>query len=481
MMTVQHNRARQGAFSRATHALLALMLLATLLWPAAAQAQDSTTPVTLPPDPRPVAPMGSPDPDAATYAQMAADDAAAAAAADAALPDATFRTLLPYTFNDHAPQMADRLGYGAGTRPILTFPEVRTLNAGWYVNWAVRGNPQRPNGMQFAQMIRVHQRLTCGTGVTADRTICPYVTPYVYDTIPSKADIALIAQRPAIKGSLWLIGNEMDRVDWDGGRQDEMLPEVYAQAYHELSTIIRQNDPTAKVAIGGIIQFTPLREQYLNKVWDAYKARYGKEMQVDVWNVHNFIGPEFCQMEQRNGRQERICYGMAIPPGVPVTPNALKQEVGAYVGQDWKVISREVFTKQIEDFRQWMVGKGQKNKPLIVSEYGVLWPSLCGPEWTQDQCRTKWGANYVDLTDPAEIHSFMLWSFDYFRTAKNCTLSGVDDCRLVQQWAWFGLDDVDWGFNPHAVLMDKVSNQLTPAGRLFADYARRYSTELQLP
>ena len=34
--------------------------------------------------------------------------------------------------------------------PITRYPAIRSLNAGWYLNWAVSINPVRPAGMEFA-------------------------------------------------------------------------------------------------------------------------------------------------------------------------------------------------------------------------------------------------------------------------------------------------------------------------------------------
>ncbi|MGL4649759.1 MAG: hypothetical protein ACRC1H_10155, partial [Caldilineaceae bacterium] len=337
----------------------------------------------------------------------------------------------------------------------------------------------------YMPMVRLHQDLVCGRGITADRTICPYKVPYTYTRSPSPDRIQQAAR--ANPGSVWLIGNEMDRVDWVGGYQDEMLPEVYARAYHETRLLIRNADPTAKFAIGGVIQFTPLRAEYLTKVWDAYKARYGVNMPVDVWNVHNFIGPEICQTETLSGVPTRVCYGMAIPTGIKGRVVG-KQELGAYINENWKVISKETFEEQIRGMRQWMKDRGQGNKPLIVTEYGVLWSSLCSDESyptpaAKQKCIDSYGANFKDLEDPAVIHDFMLWSFEFFRTEKDCNLvtGGYDECRLVQQWAWFGLDDIGWSFNPHAVLMDSATNQPTAAGVAYRNYVNTHYQTLQLP
>jgi hypothetical protein len=520
MLTVQQSRPRVRAQRSSALALLVLMLLASALWPAALQAQEplpaepplgGTVPALpdvadeelLVPAPPPMfegpGPMGAEDPDAAALiaADAAAGDVAEGtlSASDAAiLAEAnagTFKSHMPLVASEWAPNgIGERLGFGSGAIGILSFPQVRDLGAGWYVNWTATVKPPRPNGMQFMQMVRLHQVIDekvqfapgkmCGIGVTADRTICPYAVPHSYIVSPSLDYIKLAAK--ANPGSVWLIGNEMERSDWAGGRQDEMLPELYARAYHEVRAVIKAADPTAKIAIGGVIQFTPLRASYLTKVWNAYAARYGVNMPVDVWNVHNFIGPEYCEITPSNGRNERFCWGMGIPVGTTgkFSNNKLK-EFGVYYGEDWRIVHQETFDKQIRGMRTWMRDRGQANKPLIVTEYGVLWPSMCYAGESLAKCKERNGDNFVDLTIPANVHNFMTWTFDYFATEEDCTLSGVDDCRLVQQWAWFGLDDIQWGFNPHAVLTNTSTYQLSEAGWIFSRYVKENLASLQIP
>ena len=114
---------------------------------------------------------------------------------------------------------------------------------------------------------------------------------------PSTADLRDLAARN--RGLTWLIGNEPD-VKW----QDNTAPEVYAIAYHRAYEAIKAGDPTAQVAIGGISEVTPLRLEYLDRVWDFYRSLYGEDMPVDVWNMHAFMLPE-----QRGG------WGVNMPPG----------------------------------------------------------------------------------------------------------------------------------------------------------------------
>ncbi len=248
----------------------------------------------------------------------------------------------------YTPLISYRLGFGASTGPITRFPEIASLKAGWYYDWGVRANPVRPNLMEYVQTIRVHQQLTCElySANAHNRAICPYAVPHDYVFSPGLDQIAAAAR--ANPGALWLIGNEMDRRDWPGGGQDETLPETYAVAYHDLYHFIKSVDPRARIAIGGVIQATPLRLEYLTKIWNTYQQRYGSPMPVDIWNVHNFILKETADD-----------YGAGIPPG----SNALQ---GVTYPTDRTHVDMTIFDQQIRAFRSWMKERGQQNKPLRV-------------------------------------------------------------------------------------------------------------------
>lgn len=341
------------------------------------------------------------------------------------------------------PKNSWRLGYGAYNPTITRYPEISSLRAGWYVDWTTRAVTLRPNYIEYAQTVRIHQTLKQSAvwdctlyGKDAhDRIKCPYATPPGYMLFQRWADIAAAVR--ANPGSLWLIGNEMDRRDWPGGGQDEMIPSVYSRAYHDLYRDIKAIDPTARVAIGGMIQATPLRLEYLTKVWDEYRAFYGTDMPVDVWNVHNFI------LQEKLGD-----YGAETPPGISATQGVI------YPDEPLSHINRTYFATQIREFRKWMKAHNQQDKPLIVSEYGVLYYHL--PE----------------LNVPATVQDFMLWTFDYFLNTRDCDLGyRADDCRLVQRWAWYSLDDPGTGFNSLSSLFDHNSRQITSTGQRFREYS----------
>lgn len=371
------------------------------------------------------------------------------------------------------PLLADRMGYGittpaGGSSDITLFPVAEELHAGWYLDWKVNTDPVRPQNIEYAQLIRVHQRLSCGQRYHADREECPYVEPYnqqdSYNYWPSAAVITATAI--ANPGSLWLIGNEMERRDWltcvqysevnpaectetRHTGQDEILPITYAVAYNELYHLIKGADPTAQVAVGGVIQPTPLRLEYLTQIWDWYIALFGEEMPVDVWNIHNFI-----MREERNG------WGADIPAGLPDT-------TGEYLSDSSLHVDIETFIQQIVDFRTWMAAHGEQNRPLIVSEYGVLLQNSqmgLAPE------------------DAEAIHQFMLDTFTYFLTTKDCELGYLaDDCRLVQRWNWYSLENRFAYVNPYSTLVDAETGELSAAGEKFREFALENWHELALP
>jgi hypothetical protein len=356
------------------------------------------------------------------------------------------------------PELALRIGYGATRTPLQRYNALGTLWAGWWLDWSATLAPERPHDMEYVQVVRVHQKLACEVWHHSDRQACPYAEPYDYLYSPDQATIQAIAQ--ANPGALWLIGNEIDRkdwaycADWDGtfcktvaySGQDEILPSTYATAYHDLYTLIKAADVTALVANAGVIQATPLRLKYLTQIWDSYWAQYGGPMPVDVWNVHNFI----LQEKARD-------WGAEIPPG-------LTEETGEYLDDTTTHLDLAIFGQQIRAFRQWMKDHDQQAKPLIVSEYGVLFSN---------------GVMGLREDDPKPVQNFMTGSFDYFLDTQDCTLGFVqDECRLVQRWVWYSLDDKTGGFNPFGRLFDPDSTEISETGQVFRDYILRRAYNL---
>ncbi|HRW04635.1 MAG TPA: hypothetical protein P5121_06050 [Caldilineaceae bacterium] len=281
-----------------------------------------------------------------------------------------------------------RIGVGIPEFNPLLFPWPEN-RPGWYLNWTADLNhdairkqkvaalyleppPASGLGMSFAPMIRVDE----------GKIVVPLATV-----------AQLAADHP---GRLWLIGNEPD-VRW----QDNTAPDPYAVAYHELYTVIKAVDPTAQVAIGAISQVTPLRLRYLELVLDSYEAHFGVPMPVDVWNIHVFVL-----------REEAGNWGVDIPPGL--------EDVEA--GILWEVADHnnlQLVENQVRLMRRWLAARGERQKPLIISEYGILMPAEYG-------------------FPPEKVAAFMRGSFDLFLSLRDEKLGySADDNRLIQRWVWF--------------------------------------------
>jgi len=279
--------------------------------------------------------------------------------------------------------------------------DLSQLYAGWYLTWSAIQAPDPPQGSEFAQMIRISED--------------------AYSPSPDVLEMVLVSN----PGSLWLIGNEPDCI-W----QDGVTPDRYAEVYHELYYFLKQRDPACRVAIGGVSQPTPLRLQYLDAILNRYTELYGEKMPVDVWNVHNFIL-----------REEKDAWGADIPPGIPATQGILYEIEDAG--------NLEAFKHQIVTFRRWMKEKGERDKPLIISEYGIPMPE-------------DYGFPYERVRD------FMYGTFDYFLTATDDSLGyPPDGNRLVQRWCWFSLADTGY---PTGNLFDPTTRQITPLGEAFGRY-----------
>lgn len=309
----------------------------------------------------------------------------------------------PATLLADPPVGRERFGVGVpleAGRSIAHYP-IEQLGIGWYLNWQVEKDPLQPGGIAFWQMIRVSE-----AGYQ-----------------PGAETIRAAAQ--ANPGAVWIIGNEPD-VAW----QDNTTPERYARRYDELYRLLKSIDPTCQVAVGGVAQPTPLRLAYLDRVLAAYQSRRGTAMPVDVWSVHNFVL-----------REERDSWGVGIPPGIDGDSGAL------YEIEDHDDLV--IFKDQVLNFRRWMADRSYRERPLIVSEWGILMP----PDYGFDQAR---------------VAAFMTAAFDFFLTAADETVGySQDENRLVQRWAWYSLADTVY---PTGNLFDPESQALTSLGAAFANY-----------
>ena len=226
-------------------------------------------------------------------------------------------------------------------------------------------------------------------------------------------------------GNVWIIGNEPD-VIW----QDSITPEEYAQDYEILYQLIKSSDPTARIAVAGVAQGTPLRLAYLDRVLEAYQKSTGAPMPVDWWTLHGYVL-----------REERGNWGVDIPPGFSDKQGEL-YEIGDHG-------SLPLFEKQITAFRAWMKARGYQNTPLALTEFGILMP----PEYGYS---------------PQVIQQYLTNTFQWLAAASDPQIGMPHDSHhLVQRWAWFSLADEIY---PTSDLADLKNNRLTPVGEAYRDF-----------
>lgn len=286
-----------------------------------------------------------------------------------------------------------RLGVGVQKNPITTYPYA-PMRFGWYVDWRAPLVPNKPAGMDYYFTIRVKQ----------DKSGSVYLPSYQITPTLSFAGNGLGPIVQANPGAVWIIGNEPDRVYY----QDESLPDMYATIYHDAYTFIKGIDPTARLAIGGVIQPTPVRLQYLDAILAAYQAKYGRPMPIDVWNIHLYILQETA-----------LSWGASIPPGINVltgTMYTIPQHVDI-----------NVFSSLVHNMRSWMKSRGYQNTPLILTEYGVLFPL------------DILASNGIDYS---QVQAYLTAVVSYLDTALDSSIGyPADNYRLVQQAALYSLDD----------------------------------------
>jgi len=333
--------------------------------------------------------------------------AAEAAVKQSALGSGTL--FMPYLADNSAPLLCR---FGVNVSGNLASTDLAPLRSGWYVDYQALANPLRPGGAEYMPIIDLSQ-----LGVSG------------YEYEPNGAVLeAVVANNP---GAGWLIGNEPDRQQF----QNDMEPEVYADAYHELYYLIKGLDPTARIIAGTIVQPTDIRLDYLDLVLSAYQADYGESMPVDGWSAHNFIlnevNEERCSPEELPAWVWEVgCWGAGVPPGEEFE-NVLFGEVVPIDEND----SMDYFRERVVRFRQWMKDNGYRNVPLLISEYGILMPQDFGfPSWRVNQFMNSTFTYMLNTTDP------------------NLGLP-QDENRLVQQFSWYSTTDNGfngWLFNPQS-------------------------------
>lgn len=360
--------------------------------------------------------------------------------------------------------------------------QVESMKIGWVVTFGPDRPSWLPANVAHTPMVRLKQnRNEQGARLPS------------YTASPPFTESGLGQYIQANPGAVWIIGNEVDRVYW----QDDLMPEIYADAYHDAYHFIKERDPSAKVAVSGLVLVSPGRLQYLDKVLEAYRAKYGTPMPVDVWTFHAYIFPERIEEYQRpsdgvvppdSGNPVFASIANGTDPSIalklPHWWRPLSEQLDLCSRDDYYCIyehdSTDLFIQQVVAMRRWMKERGYQNTPLLLTEWSLL------HQYKVDgngQCLgTK--DEYGNCFTPQRVTNFMEESVQYLENAIDPDLGyPLDNGRLVQQWAWFLMDDANLGDfidgNP-SLLIDPVHGNLTEMGQKYRDLIAATTTQPNL-
>ena len=298
--------------------------------------------------------------------------------------------------------------------------DIASIGVGSYLDWGAVSNPSLPTGVEYIRILRVRDDLYSQT----------------LANLPGWVEVN--------PGSVWVVGNEPDTSYED---QDGLFPEVYADRFYETAQILRNLDPSARIAFGSIVQPTPIRLRYLDRAWDRLVADAGSSIAasalVDIWSSHSFI-----LNEEWGG------WGTGIPPGFE------NDHADAVIISNLEdTYSIDIFRQRVIALRSWMANKGERDKPLWITEYGSLMPPIDPPG----------GPDYYNVSDE-DTANYMLATFNFMLSATDdqTGLPG-DNNKLVQRWFWYSLNDHRYNFGGSIFDPDN-GNTLTLVGQSFQNY-----------
>ena len=358
-----------------------------------------------------------------------------------------------------------RYGMTAWESQMDQFDIVANLNVGSYLDFGTRKTPPGPPEAEYVRTLYVGQNRP-GTDVCGP--------DYGFIVQPALTSGSLGAIVDANPGGLWVVGNEPDR-KWQG----DICPQQYADAYHAVYDFIKGRDPTAQIAVSGLVLVSPGRLQYLDIVWDTYVKKYGTAMPVDVWTMHAYV------LSETGEGDAHIALGTDPGIAIPYSSNCADPDTYCHAEHD----DINLFSGQVVAMREWMKDHGQQNRPLVITEYGVLKPyhyygfcsvEVCPPEGDPEGCFCD---ENKETFHPTRVADFAEATFDYMMTATDPALGHpADEHRLVQQWLWYSLATTQVDGVGHASnLVDPSSAYtLTIPGQRWQDYVRAISPTVNL-
>lgn len=213
-----------------------------------------------------------------------------------------------------------------------------------------------------------------------------YLVPVDYD------EQALARILTAHPGNWWMVGNEPN-----DPHQDHLSPGAYAAYYHRFSELAARLDPTYRVMPAGIANAD---WGWAHDFRESYRFQYGRYPRVDAWNIHNYL-----------------------------------------LGGEHAPWALDEFQRRILVFRDWMTRVGEGDKPLVLSEFGVLQRTL--PDGTP--------------VPPERVIAFMQDSVRWMASS-----------GLVHSWAWFAT----YSGGLFGGELTDAQDALTPYGEAYRDLAQ---------
>jgi len=218
-----------------------------------------------------------------------------------------------------------------------------------------------------------------------------YLVPPHFDDESLLSTMRRVADKEP--GSWWIVGNEPNDPN-----QDDLTPAAYAAFYHRVERLANRADLSLRLVPAGLADAD---WRWAQAFRESYHAQYGRYPRVHAWNIHNYVlDPPFSQYD---------------------------------LGE---------FQRRILAFRAWMALAGEAKKPLLLTEYGVLYGSGC--------CDRP-------MESPDLGVQFM----------RQATL-WLEQTDHVQAWCWFSLDSKQQ-FN---------GDLLSPSGELSV-FGQEYATLVQ--
>jgi hypothetical protein len=235
-----------------------------------------------------------------------------------------------------------------------------------------------------------------------------------------------------------------------------------------------------------------MRAEYLNIMWDSYLALYGEPMPVDVWTMHIYI------LGETDNGDAHLAIGVDPDLAIPGSGNCSDPDTFCHAEHD----RVDYFVEQVVRMREWMADHGQRDKPLLLTEFGILKPFHYPDEGHPDSdgiCSVTTCPSPPNEPDcfcdesnrtfnPSRVSVYLTSTLEYLRTAADATIGfPADEDRLVQQALWYRLATPEVAELGHASnLADPAQAEpdgewaLTVVGQNWQDYARDIAPTVNL-